>query len=208
MKKLFSFILMCFLMCISLSGCIIQSLARDIEERESLTEDVFTYVKNHEESLKAAMDEILSWSENYSLIFRDEDEIRGQTIGEWPHNRPRITDDAILSFFADNETIHGIEFLASCDIVVFETEGFGIAPSSVAMGFYYTPQDQPAWINSEELERTKPATGKYIYAPMIPEGDGWEADPSILDPEDTMMGSYSLYTERICENLFYYEIHY
>lgn len=77
--------------------------------------------------------------------------------------------------------------------VQFFCAGAGIGSGTAYFGFYYTPDDQPFDIEfmmyGEALE---------------PEGSGWAWHEKRRDPR----GDNVYYTERICENLFYYESHF
>lgn len=187
-----------------------------------IKEKISSYVKDNKDSLMNAMDEVEAWSEKYYLVFKDERQILGddgqivgddgQIVGDiilWPYSREYVSDDSILSFFAENDIIYGVDFPANGDVVVFETDGIGMVMSSVEMGFYFSPEDKPEWINSEQLRPFGIATGEYMNYPMIPKGNGWVPDVSVLDPEkDSLLRKYQLYTERICENFFYFESSY
>ena len=137
-----------------------------------------------------------------------------QLIGfgvEWPYSKEIISEIETVDYFNENEFIGAISYPVNSDIVVFYVGGFGIVTSDIEMGFYYSPDDNPKWINSEQLRPFGLETGQYLSFPMIPEGDGWVPDMNLItsdnDPE-SLLDSYLLYTERICENFFYYESSY
>ena len=125
---------------------------------------------------------------------------------EWPYSIEPVIDNDILNFFSENEWLQTLCFPVNSDIIVFDVDGLGLAPSSITMGFYFSPEDQPAWIDSEQLRPYGLKTGQYMNYPMLQEGNGWVPDKSVLDAEeDSILETYVLYTERICENFFYFE---
>ena len=193
-------VVMCVLFC-----NIVASQAENAASKEAGKEIIFSYVNDNRESLLSSMEEIESWSQKYYILFSDGGRIEGGIV-EWPYNRQYVIEDSISKFFGENVLIHNINFPANSDLVVFETKGMGMVSSSVDMGFYFSLQDKPAWINSEQLKPYGIETGQYLEYPMIQEGNGWVPDTSVLDPEnDVLLKSYGLYTERICENFFYFE---
>lgn len=180
------------------SGCAFEPV-------EIRKERVFSCVAEKKDVLLEAKEQIESWSDQYYSLFTDEDRIKGAVI-QWPCENEIVMREDILRFFAENSWLRGISYPVNSGIIVFETDGKGIAPSSIETGFYYSPSDKPAWINSEQLKHFSLNTGRYNHSPMIPEGAGWIPDKSIIDPEEnSFLRDYELYTERICENFFYYE---
>lgn len=72
------------------------------------------------------------------------------------------------------------------ELIEFECIAEGILTSSFQAGFYYTPDDEPAyvgWFLGNRLDE------------LVEDGDGW----SYSDGTDNRY-----YTERICENFYYY----
>ena len=114
-----------------------------------IKEKISSYVKDNKDSLMNAMDEVEAWSEKYYLVFKDERQILGddgqivgdrQIVGDiilWPYSREYVSDDSILSFFAENDIIYGVDFPANSDVVVFETDGIGMVMSTA--GFRMSP---------------------------------------------------------------------
>lgn len=81
------------------------------------------------------------------------------------------------------------------EIVVFETHGSGSVLSSVEIGFYYSPEDVPLWASTYS---------KGVIPVFEADGDGWWLNTDALgEVEDFVY--YEYYTERLCENFFYYE---
>ena len=72
---------------------------------------------------------------------------------------------------------------ASHPIVEFSTGGFGIAPSGYYTGFYYSPQDIPVRFNGE-------GTAMEEYK------NGWQYQS---------VGDNHGYTEKICDNWYWYK---
>lgn len=174
---------------------------------EEVLESIASYVVENRDALIEDMNTVESWSEEYYLLYKDADWVKGHEV-EYPYNREFVLDDAVNLFFAENSLVDKISYPVNSDIIVFETDGVGNVTASVTMGFYYSPQDKPAWVKSEQLIIFPLQTGKYMDYPMIQDGDGWVPDTSVLDPEDEedkFLRNYILYTERICENFFYYE---
>lgn len=68
-------------------------------------------------------------------------------------------------------------------IIKFMCVAEGIVTSSVEAGFYYSPDDAPAYV------------GWYPNIKLVEDGDGW----SYSDGTDNRY-----YTQRICENFYYY----
>ena len=188
----------------SLADLIVLAPSRKQDESKA---SIFAEVTDNRDALIEEMNTVESWSEEYYLLYKDADWVKGHEV-EYPYNREFVLDDDVNLFFAENSLVDTISYPVNSDIIVFETDGVGNVTASVTMGFYYSPQDKPAWINSEQLIIFPLETGKYMDYPMIQDGDGWVPDTSVLDPEDEMdrlLRSYNLYTERICENFFYYE---
>ena len=178
----------------------------DKTNERKVCEEVFSYVEANRESLINSMSEIESWFERYYLLYEEDGQVKGCTF-EWPYDIEYVSDYTIGRYFAENDWLICLTLPVNSDIVVFETiYGRGMVTDSIDIGFYYSPQDKPAWINSEQLKPIGLNTGQYTYYPMIPEGNGWVPDTSVLDAvDDSLLKSYGLYTERICENFFYYE---
>lgn len=175
-----------------------------------LREAIFSYVGTNEEQLRSQLEEIKQWKERYYWLGHLDDQLIGFGV-EWPYSKEIISEIEIVDYFNENEFIGAISYPVNSDIVVFYVGGFGIVTSDIEMGFYYSPDDNPKWINSEQLRPFGLETGQYLSFPMIPEGDGWVPDMNLItsdnDPE-SLLDSYLLYTERICENFFYYESSY
>lgn len=174
---------------------------------EEVLESIASYVVENRDALIEDMNTVESWSEEYYLLYKEADWVKGHEV-EYPYNREFVLDDDVNLFFAENSLVDTISYPVNSDIIVFETDGVGNVTASVTMGFYYSPQDKPAWVKSEQLIIFPLQTGKYMDYPMIQDGDGWVPDTSVLDPEDEedkFLRNYILYTERICENFFYYE---
>ncbi len=77
-----------------------------------------------------------------------------------------------------------VSFASRPDMVQFDTWGFGLAPSTVYYGFYYSLNDEPIPYCGVDYE-------------LISDGDGW----SWQQPESDNRG----YTEKIMNNWYYYE---
>lgn len=77
--------------------------------------------------------------------------------------------------------------------VRFFCAGAGMGSGTSYYGFYYTPDDQPFDIESMTYGEA-----------LEPEGNGRAWHEKRRDPR----GDNVYYTERICENLFYYESHF
>ena len=174
---------------------------------EEVLESIASYVVENRDALIEDMNTVESWSEEYYLLYKEADWVKGHEV-EYPYNREFVLDDDVNLFFAENSLVDTISYPVNSDIIVFETDGVGNVTASVTMGFYYSPQDKPAWVKSEQLIIFPLQTGKYMDYTMIQDGDVWVPDTSVLDPEDEeykFLRNYILYTERICENFFYYE---
>lgn len=175
-----------------------------------LKDKIFAYVSTNEESLRSQLEEIAQWLENYHSLFRQDGQLRG-TEKEWPYDNELIFAPDIVSYFSENEFIHSIDCHVNSDIVAFYVGGFGNVTSDISLGFYYSPDDNPKWIDSEQLRPYGRKTGEYMNYPMLPDGDGWIPDKALITPDndpDDLLRSYVLYTERICKNFFYYESSY
>ena len=83
------------------------------------------------------------------------------------------------------------------EIMAFETHGSGSVLSSVEIGFYYSPEDVPLWASILPGAKT-PAFDR--------DGDGWWLNTDALDEQVKNVVYYEYYTERICENFFYFEM--
>jgi len=172
-----------------------------------LKEAIFSYVSINEERLRSQLEEIKQWKERYYLLTHLDEQLVGFRT-KWPYSAEVISEIEIVDYFNENGFISDIKYPVNSDIIVFYVDGFGMVTSSVDMGFYYSPDDNPKWIDSEQLRPFGVETGQYINFPMIPEGDGWVPDMDLIttdnDPE-SLLRTYSLYTERVCENFFYYQ---
>lgn len=175
----------------------------------ALRDDIFSYVNENEGLLRTQMEEIAQWSKNYYMLIDQDDQING--ISADGFNRTVVSDSRVADFFEEHEFINEITYPVNSDVVVFYVSGVGIVTSDIELGFYYSPDDTPQWINSEQLLPFHFKTGKYNSAAMLSDEYGWTPDKSILDFEDdadSKLDGYILYTERICENFFYYESSY
>ena len=181
-------------------------------KQEESKASIFAEVTDNRDALIEDMNTVESWSEEYYLLVKNADWVEGFLVDSpykgYPFNTEFVSDEDVTLFFTENSLVDAISYPVNSDIIVFETDGMGNVTASVTWGFYYSPQDKPAWVESEQLIVFPQQTGKYMDYPMIQDGDGWVPDTSVLDPEDEedrLLRSYDLYTERICENFFYYE---
>lgn len=214
--KLLKFLRICFIsmLCWSLTLCSLFStnaFAESISPKcADIKENIFSYVTINEEKIRSQLEEIKQWEEKYYLLAREDEQLIGFGI-EWPYSGEIISEIAIVGYFNENAFINSISYPVNSDVVVFYVGGVGMVTSDIEMGFYYSPDDNPKWINSEQLRPFGVETGQYMNFPMIPEGDGCIPDKDLIttdnDPE-FLLSSYSLYTERICENFFYYQSSY
>ena len=171
----------------------------------SLKNDIVTYVENNYEALPSQMNEIKEWSTKYYLLAREDGQLIGLLTGA-SHDKVLVSEPEILDYFDNNNCVFSVSFPENSELIVFCFGGFGNVTASVDLGFYYTPDDSPAWIDSDMLFRYGNDSGRYMYSPMIPEDDGWMPDKSIVAEEDmSFLDDYYLYTERICEHFFYYK---
>lgn len=171
----------------------------------SLKNDIISYVDSNQEWLCSHMNEIKEWSSKYHLLVREDGLLYG-LLNDPLHSDEQVTNSEILDFFDNNSSVFSISFPESSELIVFCFGGFGNVSSSVDLGFYYSPDDSPAWIDSGMLLRYGNDSGKYLHYPMISDGEGWMPDKSVLNEEDmSFLSDYYLYTERICENFFYYK---
>ena len=164
---------------------------------------IIAFVQDNYTDLCAQMDDIRRWGETYYYLWNREDqicgELRGSRSGEVTVTEPEIVD------FMDRYGFIQIEYPADSDVIVFAMDGLGNVTCSVYMGFYYSPADRPAWVET----MGSPYTGEHINYPVLPKGKGWVSDRSRLTPaENAELGSYQMYTERIYEDFFYYEVDY
>ena len=214
--KLLKFHYFCFIsmLCLIVAGCSLSfsdAFAVSMSPKcVALREDIFSYVSINEEQLRSQLEEIKQWEERYYWLGHLDDQLIGFGV-DWPYSKEIIPEIEIVDYFSENEFIGEISYPVNSDVVVFYVGGMGIVTSDIEMGFYYSPDDNPKWINSEQLRPFGVKTGQYMNFPLIPEGDGWVPDRDLIttdnDPESLLSG-YSLYTERICENFFYYESSY
>lgn len=208
--RIWSMRLLCCIaaICLLLNGsALAQSASPKVLE---LKDEIFAYVSTNEESLRSQMEEIEQWFENYHSLFK----LDGQLLGiqkERSSYKELISDPDIVSYFSENELVTDISHPVNSDVITFYVGGFGNVTSDISLGFYYSPDDNPKWIDSEQLRPYGRKTGEYMNYPMLPDGDGWIPDKALITPDndpDDLLCSYVLYTERICENFFYYESSY
>lgn len=168
---------------------------------EPLRKEIALYVNENKEYLVGIMGEVDSWSEQYYNLFVDDGSVGGNIV-QYPYNNVLIVDNDILDFFHKNSQLYGINYPVNSDVLVFYVK----TAAAYDVGFYYSPNDKPAWISSEQLIVYPNKTGQYMNYPFISKGDGWVPDKSVLNSEDIrFLKNYELYTERICENFFYFE---
>lgn len=202
-------LLLSLLMCITLAACshepgetIEQSMLgnKHIEQKQ----EVFSYVTANQRSLLEVAKEIVNWADSYHYFAKHGERIIAG-VKERPYGKVDISDEKVVGFFEDGR-IKMISFPVEDEIVVFETAGLGTVTSSITLGFYYSPEDRPVWVSSEQLRHVSNVTGEYLYYPMLKEGNGWIPDTSVLDfQKDDMLSGYGSYSERICEGFFYFE---
>lgn len=198
-------VLLCI--CLCCTGCMYDA-AQKIRTETRM--DISSYLAENRDALLGKMEKIRGWSDSYYLLHREDERIFGHRV-EWPYAREEVSNAEILAFFAENSLINEIAYPANSSIIKFYVTGFGMVSASTSIGFYYSPEDAPAWIDSEQLVIYSMETGRYMDYPLLPQGDGWIADTSVLDFEDendSFLEDYGLYTERLCENFFYYESSY
>lgn len=192
-------------------GIFFHDTAFAILHHKDVRDQIVSYLLENRDTLLENMSEVERWSERYHLLAvrkNDGGLIEGKIVS-YPYSWESVTDDSVNRFFTENEIVFRIQYPVNSDIIVFETAGVGYVTSSMGTGFYYSPQDTPAWINSEQLLPMGLKTGKYMDYPMIQDGDGWAADTSVLKPYDAddqlLLKGYGLYTDQICVNFFYFE---
>lgn len=198
-------VLLCI--CLCCTGCM---YGAGQKLRAETKENISSYLTENRDALLGEAENILGWSDAYYLLHRDGDRIFGHRV-EWPYAWEEVRNDKILAFFAENNLIAEIAYPVNSGIIQFYVNGFGMVSASTNIGFYYAPKDMPAWIDSEQLVIYSMKTGRYMDYPLLPQGDGWIADTSVLDfadENDSFLEDYALYTERLCENFFYYESSY
>ena len=205
---------LCAMLCLSLAVCLSffssALAANNSPKRIETREAIISYVSTNEAQLRSQLEEINQWREEYLLLSHVDEQLIGFGT-EWPYSGEIIPETAIVDYFNENEFIDSINFPVNSDVIVFEVDGVGMVTSSVSMGFYYSPDDMPKWIDSEQMRPFGVETGQYMNFPMISEGDGWIPDKDLITPDndpESLLRSYTLYTERICENFFYYESSY
>lgn len=185
--------------------CVIFAKDTALSLRKLKKNDIYSYVEINGMPLVAQVENVYKWKDRYHRLLREDDLVIGDAI-DLTYNRKIVFEPEIVKFFEENEMILSIDYPANSNIIVFEVDGMGIVPSSIEMGFYYSPDDCPAWINSEQLISSDCETGKYMEYPMLPDGNGWVPDKSVLNSDDgSFLEGYGLYTERICEKIYYYE---
>ena len=106
-------------------------------------------------------------------------------------NREMILADIAEEDYTDTlafDLVESVETSEHC--VSFYCGGYGLSVSSHDFGFYYSFDGQPLgiWMHHEFCQSDQ----------LTPEGDGYSGD----------MSGNVYYTERICDNLWYCEIHF
>lgn len=186
MSKKITILFIIFTITVALSSC--KPLSDNLSKDE-----IFTLAKQNQDLLNNAVTEInssklnivgVSTTQKSEISNSDYLNIKGLYIVT-KGNIYRESDDIIFKSVMELKGLN--EITVEGDIVNFSCGGAGLGSSTSYYGFYYT--------KNENLTAIWCCGGA-----VVPDGKGWSWKESD--------GDNSYYTEKICDNFYYYEAHF
>lgn len=194
MRKVMLHMILCVCVVFCLSGCSILFMT-DVpvskSNREQIKSFIYDYVVENEQQIILAAQSAQLLADD-AIYIRTHDD--SGVLYAWKNAtlmvEPPITEETIKMVFDG-----GVDLIDLQNAVTFHMGGMGNVTNSIYTGFYYSEDDVPLWINTSV---------EFMHYPMIEQGIGWVADKSYCS--DASMKHYQLYTEKIVDYIFYFEL--
>lgn len=204
MKYRFMLVSLLCAMAVLLSGCVLE-YASEMGERQSelVRNNIYDYFEYNKSRLTKAIDVLDSFPSQTEIIRKNDE--TGKICAEikwedYVYEIVPVNQSEILSLFENDSDMEII--FDEDEVICFEFWMIENEESVGHQGFYYSPSGMPKWVRLKEKDKEKYFDGSFNSV-----GNGMEADLSCVSDQDRedSMRSYSLYTERITDNFFYYK---
>ena len=177
------------------------------EARQQRVNEIIEWYQTHSESVESFV-RYLPFYIKYEMIYYDG--ITKQLYGILRDDSDKV--DIVASKYLKDmlrEHHQRIDFEGTNDTVVFHLVYQGLMYRYKQYGLYYSPEDKPLWVDTVQTIAPESPIGQCLCRPMKRCGLGWEADMDALNHTDKeLLSGYHIYTEKIDDNVFYFETWY